>query len=138
MPWERQSTDPGPGPKTQASLMEMRDGEQLQQATFASLFPTDPSPRSFPLPLQVMRGQQGFTAILAKIIFNPLMSNEAKERCPLKTEPTKRRRMAERKRPTNSTSQYRGVTHHIRTGRWEAHIWFVHIHLITSTAKNNI
>lgn len=22
-----------------------------------------------------------------------------------------------------STSTYRGVTHHIRTGRWEAHIW---------------
>lgn len=21
------------------------------------------------------------------------------------------------------TSTYRGVTHHVRTGRWEAHIW---------------
>lgn len=21
------------------------------------------------------------------------------------------------------TSSFRGVTHHIRTGRWEAHIW---------------
>ncbi|GAQ82769.1 AP2/ERF domain containing protein [Klebsormidium nitens] len=39
---------------------------------------------------------------------------------------TKRRRLSERKRPENSTSRFRGVTHHIRTGRWESHIWRVH------------
>lgn len=27
------------------------------------------------------------------------------------------------RRGTRSTSQFRGVTHHCRTGRWEAHIW---------------
>lgn len=27
------------------------------------------------------------------------------------------------KRGVRSTSKYRGVTHHCRTGRWEAHIW---------------
>eukprot|EP00850_Spirogloea_muscicola_P022277 SM000285S10806 [mRNA] locus=s285:37267:40352:- [translate_table: standard] len=34
-----------------------------------------------------------------------------------------RRRVSERKRPANSTSCFRGVTHHCRTGRWESHIW---------------
>jgi len=29
----------------------------------------------------------------------------------------------EQKRGTRTTSKYRGVTHHCRTGRWEAHIW---------------
>ncbi|CAI7779465.1 unnamed protein product [Closterium sp. NIES-54] len=35
----------------------------------------------------------------------------------------KARRVVQRKRPANSTSKFRGVTHHCRTGRWEAHIW---------------
>ncbi|CAI5472586.1 unnamed protein product [Closterium sp. Yama58-4] len=35
----------------------------------------------------------------------------------------KARRVVQRKRPASSTSKFRGVTHHCRTGRWEAHIW---------------
>lgn len=42
---------------------------------------------------------------------------------------SKRRRLSERKRPENSTSRFRGVTHHIRTGRWESHIWKVHVRI---------
>ncbi|QDZ24283.1 AP2-like ethylene-responsive transcription factor [Chloropicon primus] len=30
---------------------------------------------------------------------------------------------SQRKSPTKSTSRFRGVTHHCRTGRYEAHIW---------------
>jgi hypothetical protein len=29
----------------------------------------------------------------------------------------------EKRKAVRSTSRYRGVTHHCRTGRWEAHIW---------------
>jgi hypothetical protein len=32
-------------------------------------------------------------------------------------------RKALESRGVRSTSKYRGVTHHCRTGRWEAHIW---------------
>ena len=34
----------------------------------------------------------------------------------------KKRRTVDR-RGARSTSKYRGVTHHCRTGRWEAHLW---------------
>jgi hypothetical protein len=34
---------------------------------------------------------------------------------------TARRALAQK--GTKPTSAYRGVTHHVRTGRWEAHIW---------------
>ena len=30
---------------------------------------------------------------------------------------------AQERRGARSTSKYRGVTHHCRTGRWEAHLW---------------
>lgn len=35
---------------------------------------------------------------------------------------SKKRRNVER-RVARSTSRFRGVTHHCRTGRWEAHLW---------------
>jgi hypothetical protein len=34
---------------------------------------------------------------------------------------TARRALAQK--GTKPTSAFRGVTHHVRTGRWEAHIW---------------
>ena len=35
----------------------------------------------------------------------------------------KRRSANVDRRGARSTSKYRGVTHHCRTGRWEAHLW---------------
>jgi hypothetical protein len=41
---------------------------------------------------------------------------------PSATDDSKKRRNVER-RGARSTSRFRGVTHHCRTGRWEAHLW---------------
>ncbi|CAI5963053.1 unnamed protein product [Closterium sp. NIES-64] len=57
--------------------------------------------------------------------FSVLLSLAAASSVPCNAEAGKgkARRVVQRKRPANSTSKFRGVTHHCRTGRWEAHIW---------------
>ncbi|CAI6000741.1 unnamed protein product [Closterium sp. NIES-65] len=57
--------------------------------------------------------------------FSVLLSLAAASSVPSNAEAGKgkARRVVQRKRPANSTSKFRGVTHHCRTGRWEAHIW---------------
>ena len=39
------------------------------------------------------------------------------------TDNAKSQKTRETKKPVRATSKYCGVTHHCRTGRWEAHIW---------------
>lgn len=49
-------------------------------------------------------------------------TEDAQDAQPKRDRATSARKALER-RGARSTSKYRGVTHHCRTGRWEAHIW---------------